>query len=426
MTKSPLTEEIANGRYDGVFTTLYGGESPAFHQKRWTELITRHQERVGDASPRLFSAPGRTELSGNHTDHNHGKVLAASVQLDTIAAVTLLDEPVAEVVSQGYPAVRINLSSLDKDKNEEGKTESLLRGIAAGIVARKGAIGGFTATTTSRVLKGSGLSSSAALEILVGAIMNELFNDGQFSAVDLALIGQEAENQFFGKPCGLLDQCACSIGGAVEIDFANPANPQITPLQANFAAEGYALAVVDTGGDHANLTPDYAAIPGEMKAIAASLGAEVLNDAKEEEFRSSIGQLRKEHGERAVLRALHFYSENHRVDAMAAALRNNEMSNYLKGVRSSGHSSLSSLQNIFSPAHPEHQGISLALTLTEEFLQGDGAVRVHGGGFAGTIQAYIPAQRMKEYQDLMEPVFGEGSVVPLFIRPLPAGELHPL
>jgi galactokinase len=332
---------------------------------------------------------------------------------------------IAEVVSEGYPPVRVNLSNLEKVKNEEGTTDALLRGIASSIVRRGGKVGGFTASTSSRVLKGSGLSSSAALEVLAGSIFNELFNGGRFTPVELAVMGQEAENEYFGKPCGLMDQTACAVGGVVAIDFADPEKPLVEPLTADFASAGYTLAVVDSGGDHSDLTPDYAAIPEEMKSAAAELGAGVLADAKEEAFMAAIPEIRKKHGDRAVLRALHFYGENPRVGEMVEALKRKDIKAYLDGVRRSGDSSWRFLQNVFSPRHVDEQAVSLALALSERFLDGEGASRVHGGGFAGTIQVFIPTERFEAYTAFMEGYFGKGSVVPLSVRPLSVGEIHP-
>ncbi|MCK5249341.1 MAG: galactokinase [Spirochaetaceae bacterium] len=428
MTARHLINDIDEGLYGDTFSTIYSMEENEFHRQRWTGIIRTHEQRVGDTSPRLFSSPGRTELSGNHTDHNRGRVLAAAVQLDTIAAVTQAepsthDVPVAEIISEGYPPVRVNLSSLEKVNSEEGTTDALLRGIAASIVRRGGRIGGFTACTTSRVLKGSGLSSSAALEVLVGSIFNELFNDGRFTPVELARMGQEAENTYFGKPSGLMDQTACAVGGVISIDFADPEAPAIEPVSADFVSAGYTLAVVDSGGDHADLTPDYSAIPEEMKAVASGLGAEVLRDTDENDFLAAIPAIRKKSGDRAVLRAIHFYSENRRVEQMVKDLKNGDIEAYLESVRLSGDSSFRFLQNVFSPRHVTNQAVSLALALTERFLAGEGASRVHGGGFAGTIQVYIPTIRFADYVRFMERYFGEGSVVPLSVRPLPAGEL---
>ncbi len=425
---STPVEDINNGQYDHAFSVLYGIEDTGFHRTRWTGIIKTHEERTGDSNPRLFSSPGRTELSGNHTDHNRGNVLAAGIQLDTIAAVTQTDDTAnhsltAEIVSEGYPPAGADLSNLEIVEVEKGTTDALVRGIAASIVRRGGKIGGFTASTSSRVLKGSGLSSSAALEVLVGSIFNELFNDGRFSPVDLAQIGQEAENNYFGKPCGLMDQTACAVGGAVAIDFADPERPEVEPIAADFASAGYTLAVVDSGGDHADLTPDYAAIPAEMKTVAAALNAEVLRDADEESFIAAIPSIRESTGDRAVLRALHFFNENKRVGEMVDNLKTGNIEAYLEGVRSSGDSSYRFLQNVFSPRHTAEQAVSLALALTERFLDGTGASRVHGGGFAGTIQVFIPTSRFSDYVSFMERYFGKGSVVPLSVRPLPVGEL---
>ncbi len=428
MSTHDIESALQSGKYDETFSLIYGSENPVFHRERWSKLIKTHKGRTGNDDIRLFSAPGRTELAGNHTDHNRGKVLAAGIQLDTIAAVSLTksDDPdsmTAEIVSEGYPPVRVDLSRLDKIDAEEGRTDSLVRGIAASIIARGGKIGGFRADTTSRVLKGSGLSSSAALEVLVGSIYNELFNEGRFSPVELAVMGQEAENIYFGKPCGLMDQTACAVGGAVAIDFADPAKPAVEPIAADFAAAGYTLAVVDSGGDHADLTPDYAAIPAEMKSVAAEFHAGVLREIKEEDFYGSLSKIREKTGDRAVLRALHFFDENRRVGLMVDALKAGDIETYLEGARKSGDSSYRFLQNVFSPRHVDKQAVSLALALTERFLKGTGACRVHGGGFAGTVQVFVPSERFAEYVGYIEPFFGGGSVVPLSVRPLPVGEI---
>lgn len=423
---------------ESTLRQLYGNEKTAFHQERWRQLVQSHLHYLRQSGiaaplrPRLFSAPGRTELAGNHTDHNRGQVLAAAVQLDTIAAVTAAagsaghsppPSPVVEIYSEGYPPVRVNLASLDVREDEKDTTNALIRGIAASIAGRGGRIGGFTAHTTSRVLKGSGLSSSAAMEVLTGSIFNSLFNNNQFTPAELALMGQEAENTYFGKPCGLMDQCACAVGGVIHIDFARGGLPAIEPVFADFTAAGYTLAVVDTGGSHADLTPDYAAIPREMKTVAALLNGEVLADVSEENFYLRLKELRNTTGERALLRAMHFFNENRRVEELVTALNKPDIPGYLQGVQASGRSSLACLQNVFSPRRPEKQGLALALALSENFLAGKGAVRVHGGGFAGTIQAYVPSEEFEEYRKFMEGVFGRGSVIPLAIRQLPAGEI---
>ena len=426
MSITSQVEAVSTGVYDTLFSRLYPGEDPIFHRKRWNELLNSHNKRVGDDYPRLFSAPGRTELSGNHTDHNRGCVLAASVQLDTIAAVSQssgADSNTVVIISEGYKPVSVDLADLTKIPAESGNTTALVRGIAAGIVESGGRVGGFNATTTSRVLGGSGLSSSAALEVLVGSIFNELFNKGRFSPVELAKIGQYAENEYFDKPCGLMDQVACANGGAVAIDFSDPSSPAVEAVNADFHAAGFTLAVVDSGGNHADLTADYAAIPGEMRQVAEELGFEVLRETDEQAFLAALPDIRKKTGDRALLRALHFYSENRRVSAMVEALKSADIDGYLEGVRGSGDSSYRFLQNVFSPHHVNDQAVSLALALTERFLGTQGACRVHGGGFAGTIQVFIPNERFDSYRKYMEPFFGENCVVKLSIRPLPVGEL---
>ena len=416
-------EGIINGKFDNVFKRLYTQEDIQVHRNRWLSLIDLHLKRFKDLPLRLFSAAGRTELAGNHTDHNNGRVLAATVQLDTIAAVTQSDDMLVELLSEGYPPVRVDLRSLEKSAAESGSTDALVRGIAASMVKRKGRIGGFRASTCSQVLKGSGLSSSAALEVLVASIFNELYNKGQFNTLDLAIMGQEAENNYFGKPSGLMDQIASAMGGAVAIDFGDPANPAVEKLSTNFSEAGYTLAVLNSRGDHADLTPDYAAIPAEMHSVAAELDCDILREASEEKFYSSLSEMRNKTGDRAILRALHFFNENRRVERMLHALRENDFTTYLEGVRSSGDSSYRFLQNVYSSRNPRVQALSLALALTERFLNSSGASRVHGGGFAGTIQVYVPSDRFHSYRVFMDEFFGEGSVLELSIRQMPAGEI---
>jgi len=422
MSKSSFLE----GHIETIFDDIYGSEDKDFHLERWERLIEIHVNRCGDPSPRLFSASGRTELSGNHTDHNGGAVLSAAIQLDTIAAVTQGNrkgENLAEVISEGYPPVSVDLSNLARIEAEEGASDALLRGIAASIVRRGGRIGGFIASTASRVLKGSGLSSSSALEILIGSIFNELFNGGRFTPIELAQMGQEAENNYFGKPCGLMDQISCSVGGALVIDFAQPGTPVVHGVDFNPSDAGFTLAVLDSGSSHADLTSDYSAIPAEMRAAASVLGAENLGEADEKSFMSSIGRIREKCGDRAVLRALHFFNENRRVHSMASNLERGDIGAYLEGMRQSGRSSFCLLQNVFSPDHPASQSLSLALALSEGFLGETGAARVHGGGFAGTIQALVPSSSFSRYKEFIEGYFGKGSLIPLSIRRRPAGEL---
>ena len=413
-----IKSQIEGGKLNPLFEELYGPEGLNAQQKRWTALAEKHIELYGEQDIRLFSTPGRTELAGNHTDHNRGRVLAGSINLDTIAAVSLTGDSTVIIDSEGYPAVKVDISDLSVHKEEEGLTEALVRGIAARFKDLGYEIGGFRANTTSSVLKGSGLSSSAALEVLVGTIFGTVFNGNMVTSTEIARIGQYSENNYFGKPCGLMDQVACANGGIVAIDFKETEKPVITPVVYNFNRAGYSLMVVDTGGNHADLTPEYAAIPTEMKALAAALGGEVCRDVEEKKMISSIKELREKTGDRAILRAIHFYNENKKVDRMVASLRDNDVASYLDNVNRSGHSSFCYLQNVYPGKEPQEQGISLALALTEDFLDGEGACRVHGGGFAGTIQVYIPNEKASEYISYMEGFFGEGTVTPLRIRPL--------
>ena len=378
----------------------------------------------GTAAQAVFSTSGRTELGGNHTDHNLGKVLAGSINLDTIAAVHTVGGNTVSFASEGYPAISVDISDLDVHEDLFGTTEALIRGVAAAMAKRGGKTGGFCANVSSSVFKGSGLSSSAAVEVLVGTIFNSLFNDDRFSTTELAIMGQEAENIHFGKPSGLMDQVACANGGIVGIDFKDPAKPVITPIEIDFADFGYNLVITTTGGNHADLTADYASIPSEMRTVARYFGKKVLRDVDPQQFLSQIGDLRKAVGnDRAVLRASHYFQENYRVDCMISALRDRDFGRYLSLVRSSGDSSFRYLQNIYSPKAAGEQGISLALAMTEMFLKNEGAFRVQGGGFAGTIEAYIPLEKTGAYFSHMETLFGKGCCTILAIRNLPTARV---
>jgi galactokinase len=397
-----------------------------------------------DGDLRLFTAAGRTELGGNHTDHNRGRVVAASIQLDQAAAAAPRSDSRIFFRSSGYPDVTVDLvdpsgrPDLDLRENEKGTTEALIRGIAAGFTVRGAAVRGFTVNADSTVLPGSGLSSSAAVEVLIGRIINNLYHGGKCSALEIAQIGQKAENLYFGKPCGLMDQTACASGGAVAIDFADPARPVVKQVDVDLAAAGYALCVVNTRGSHADLTPDYAAIPSEMKAVAAFFGKEVLRECDEETVEAKAADIRKSLGDRPLLRALHFFDENQRAADMHTALeklaaagspssRQEAMTRYLALVNVSADSSWELLQNVYSTRNVKEQGIATALALTRDFLRSEasipGACRVHGGGFAGTIQAYIPISVLESYRSVMDGVFGPGSVTVLQIRPVGAEEL---
>jgi len=420
---------------------LYGADAGA-QAKRYLELAeailredtrredtrredTRREKTSGEAPSadlRFFSAPGRTELGGNHTDHNRGRVLCAAVDLDAVACVSPRDDGRVEIVSVGYPEpIRVDLSALEPVPSERGSATALVRGVARGIANflgtnfvgadSVGTVRGFTARVSSRVLPGSGLSSSAAFEVLVGTILADLAG-AEIPPVEVAKIGQFAENDYFGKPCGLMDQTASAVGGVVSIDFADPSAPAVKRVEYDFAKKGYDLVIVNTGGSHADLTADYAAVPAEMKSVAECLGAAYLREVDPALLVARGPEIRKACGDRAFLRALHFVADNDRVTLMVEALEADDLDAYLALVGESGRSSWELLQNLYPCSAPREQGLPVALALTEGFLGGKGASRVHGGGFAGTIQAYLPRERAAEYARLMEGYFGPGSVIP--------------
>ncbi|MCR5040892.1 MAG: galactokinase [Clostridia bacterium] len=367
----------------------------------------------------IVSAPGRTEICGNHTDHNNGKVMAAAVDLDAICCAVRTDDMTVRVKSAEYAKIDVvDLKDLEPQPEETGRSAALIRGVAARFVQLGYKIGGFDAVTMNDVFSGSGLSSSAAFEVLIATAMNHLFNDGVISAPEIAKIAQYAENAFFGKPCGLMDQMACSVGGFVKIDFADPASPVITPIAFDPAEYGYTLCITDTRADHADLTEDYAAIRGEMEAVAAVFGKKCLREVDEDEFISNIARVKETVSERAVLRALHFFAENRRVDLAADALENGDFDSFKAVIIDSGESSYKYNQNVFSSTKPTSQPVSLALALSERVLRGKGAWRVHGGGFAGTIQAFVPDGLLDEYITTLEAVFGPGACHVLSIRAL--------
>ena len=364
----------------------------------------------------VFSAPGRTEISGNHTDHQHGCVLAAAVNLETVADVCLNGTNTIRVQSEGYPALEVSLDDLAVREEEKNTTAALIRGVAS-CFAQKGAkLEGFDAAVSSTVLPGSGLSSSAAFEVLFGTILNELFYDKRLSAVEIAQIGQYAENVYFGKPCGLMDQMASSVGGLVYIDFEDPAQPKIEKINFDLAKAGYALCIIDSGADHADLTDEYAAIPDELKEVCRFFGKDVLRQIPEEEFLEKLPELRKQVSDRAILRAVHVYQENKRVKILASALRNEDLYAFFHMVRQSGQSSWMYLQNIYPSGAVAKQEVAVALTLCDTLLHGRGAYRVHGGGFAGTVQAFVPFDLLTKFKSEIERVLGEGKCHVLNIR----------
>ena len=364
-----------------------------------------------------FSAPGRTEISGNHTDHQHGCVLAAAVNLETTAKVTRNGTDRICVRSEGYAPVEIDLKDLTVQEGEKNTTAALIRGVAAAFAKRGAKIEGFDADVRSTVLPGSGLSSSAAFEVLMGTICNELFFEKKMSAVEIARIGQYAENVYFGKPCGLMDQMASSVGGMVYIDFENPAQPVVEKLDFDFAKAGHALCILDSGADHADLTEEYAAIPGELRKVSAFFGKEVLRDIPEADFFAALPELRHRVPDRAILRAVHFYQENKRVRRQAQALRDGDFEAFLGLVSESGRSSWMYLQNITPAGATKHQDVAVALALCDTLLHGRGACRVHGGGFAGTVQAFVPLDMLDGFRTGIEQVLGQGSCHVLSIRP---------
>lgn len=396
---------------------LYGTEA-AGQKERYDAIREGFAQVFGPSEGcEWFSAPGRTEIGGNHTDHNHGHVLTAAVNLDIVGLARKNGTAEISLKSREYDKIdRVSLEDLSP-RTEISGSQALIRGICAKCRELGYQVGGFDCYTMTRVLKGSGLSSSAAFEILVVTIINNLFNDGKIDPVTAAIIAQYAENVYFGKPSGLLDQMASSVAGFTSIDFKDPANPVIKKVDFDFTSCGHALCVVDTGGNHANLTDEYAAIPAEMKKVAGFFGKEFLRDVEEKEFYERLGEVRKVTGDRAVLRAMHFFDDDRLAVEEAEALRAGDFDSFKKMIRSSGRSSLGRLQNVFASVAPAEQGITLALALTEKVLGEDGAFRVHGGGFAGTIQAFVPLERLEEYRSALEGVFGKGSCHVLSVRP---------
>ena len=410
-----------------LYKDLYGDKYDRNDMdQRYESLLRRHEELFGVSEDKvaLFSTAGRTELAGNHTDHNLGMVIAGTINLDTIAAVSLRDDSKVIVNSEGFPEVVVDITDLEIKKEEENTTHALLRGIAKAFTDRGIKIGGWQANTTTRVLKGSGLSSSAAIEVLCAEIFNNLFNDDRLEPVELAKISQYAENVYFGKPSGLMDQIGCAQGGVVGIDFRDNKNPVLTPIAIDFEKFGYDLVIVDTKGNHADLTGEYAAVPVEMKEVAAFFGKSVLREVDYEEFIDSLPQLREKiKNDRAILRAFHYFNENLRVKAMLDCLKEDDFDSYLYYVEESGNSSFKYLQNVYPAINVKEQGLSLALAVSEDFLYGEGVCRVHGGGFAGTIQAYVPKDLTEDYIELIDSIFGPGSATVLAIRKKPTCRL---
>jgi galactokinase len=398
---------------------LYGDDA-ARARTRYTAVEDRFVSTFGDKPSVFISTPGRVEIGGNHTDHNNGRVIAASISLDLVGAAAKSGDNTITLWSEGYPsAFRVSLDQLQPVSEERVTTSALIRGIAARCAEAGYAIGGFRACVESQVKPGSGLSSSACIEMFIGTALNALYNTGEIPVEELAAIGQYAENVYFGKPCGRMDQLACGVGGIVAIDFGDPVHPAIHRIRHTLEESDLRLAVVHTGGSHADLTGDYAAIPKEMKAVAKALGGNVCRDIQSEEvLLRAIPDLRKSVGDRAVLRALHFIRDVERVHEQVRSLEEGRIQDFLSQVNASGRSSAMMLQNSYPPKAPTEQGISLALALTENYIGkvGQGACRVHGGGFAGTILAILPRKAVDGYRTMMEQVFGKGSMCLLDIR----------
>lgn len=422
MNINEIKANISAGKYDKDFSMLYGDIPSA--RERYTKACDSFENLFPSHSEiRLFSAPGRTEVGGNHTDHQHGSVLAGGVNLDVIAVVAKNDSGIIRIKSEGYDMDSVSVDNLEKNPNEEGKAISLIRGICSSFSQRGVKLSGFDAYTTSNVLKGSGLSSSAAFEVLVATIINGLFAQGKVSPEDIAKMGQYAENVYFGKPSGLLDQMASSLGGFTFADFHNPKEPVTEKINLDISNFGYSLCVVDTGGNHANLTDDYADITVECRKISNELGVDFLRDADEEKFYENIASLREKCGDRSVLRAIHFFNEQKRVYKQKSALESGNFEEFLQLVNESGQSSYDLLQNLYSTSAVSEQGLPVALALTKQYLSDRGACRVHGGGFAGTIQCYIPSFMLDGYKKMIEKVFGKNSCMPISIRPVGGYEI---
>lgn len=410
-------KNLEDDGYKNRFLDIYVDENRLEYQKnRYLKAMEQFELLYGEGPVAIYSAPGRSEVGGNHTDHQHGEVLAASINLDAIAVTRPLSEGIVRVVSDGYEEIIVDINHLELCEAEKESTTALIKGVLAGALDRGYRIGGFASYITSDVLIGAGLSSSAAFETVIGTILSCLYNDGGISSTEIAIIGQYAENVYFGKPCGLMDQMACATGNLVHIDFANPKEPKVERMEFDLNRYGYSLCITDTKGSHADLTADYAAVPEEMKRVAAFFGKEVLLSVSKEDIINHLSEIRAKTGDRSVLRALHFFNENERVQKETMALKQENIKQFLKLVKASGDSSFKYLQNVYSNSDVQQQNISLALQLSEMALEKDGVCRVHGGGFAGTIQAFVKNDAVQAYQRVMNQAFGDGACSVLKIR----------
>lgn len=417
METEKVIQKLQEGAYDSRLGALYVDDKRLEYERlRYIAAVETYVEQFGEGDIDIYSAPGRSEIGGNHTDHQHGEVLAAAINRDAIAIVGKTEETCVKIISEGYELIKIDLNELQVKKTEYGTTQALIRGVLAKTKECGYKVGGFQAYITSDVLVGAGLSSSAAFETLIGTILSYLYNQIRISPVKIAMIGQYAENVYFHKPCGLMDQTASSVGGLVHIDFHQPETPVVERVDFDLDEHGYSLCVTDTKGSHADLTPDYAAIPEEMKKVANYFGKEVLREVSQEEIISNIAALRERTGDRAVLRAIHFVCENERVQKEVRALQEDKFQEFLRLVKESGDSSYKYLQNVYTTQDVQHQGVSLALVISDMILGKRGVSRVHGGGFAGTIQAFVPNGQVIEYKEAMERVFGTDTCNILKIR----------
>ena len=424
MELTQLKKQLATHEYDERLGDIYGSSSKEINsaRERLEALVEWYAEEFGSvegaSNVTLYTAPGRTEMGGNHTDHQQGAVLAGSVTLDMVACAAPNGTRTARIMSQGYPEITVDLRDLVPVAGEEGTSQSLVRGIAAAMADRGYAPQGFNAVIYSAVPGGSGLSSSAAYEILIGVILNHLFCTDSLAPAELAQIGQFAENSFFGKPSGLMDQMGSALGGVAHLDFKDPAHPVIHPIPFDMEKTGYALCIIDSGADHADLTDDYTAIRSEMKQVAACFGKDVLREVDPADFWKAIPQLRAATNDRAVLRAMHFFGDHARVAEQAAAIEEGRFEDFLRLVKESGISSQTQLQNLYSVSQPLEQAVVVTQSVSQHVLDGRGAVRVHGGGFAGTVQAYVPADFAEEFKKEVDQAIGPDSCHILRIRPI--------
>lgn len=420
MNVNELIAAINDGTYDENLKAVYVTDKAVEEQKpRYVETLNDFGELFGyDREVNIMSAPGRTEVCGNHTDHNNGKVLAASINLDAIAVVSKNDDNIIRVKSKGHNMNVVDLNDLVPNEANFGSSTTLVQGVAATIKNLGYKVAGFDACTTSDVMGGSGLSSSAAFEVLLGSVLSYMFNDGKISPVEIAKVAQYSENVFFGKPCGLLDQMASSVGTFVTIDFKSTKDPVIKKIDFDFSKSGHSLCIVDTHGNHSDLTDDYAAVRAEMESVAQALGKNVLREVSYDDFFAALPELTGRVNDRAILRAIHFFNENKRVEKAVECLENNDFEGFKQVIIDSGRSSFMLNQNVYTPKNPTEQKLSLALAISKELLDGKGAWRVHGGGFAGTIQAFVPNDMLDVYKKTIEGVFGEGSCHVLIIRPV--------